>query len=79
MLSSVINGAIGKSPVIDRINQQAVKDMDYRTTEQLEQYICQSDSVPYLSSLVSFPECRKKARRYLTECRKGKGNENGYF
>ncbi|MDE6847452.1 MAG: hypothetical protein K2J99_17030 [Lachnospiraceae bacterium] len=76
MSSSVINGAIGKSPMSDKMNQLAVKEVDIRTSIQLEQCICQSNSIKYPLNPVSFPECRKEIGKYITELRREKQDRN---
>ena len=40
MSSSVINGAIGKSPLIDKMNQLAAEEVKNKASAQMEQHIC---------------------------------------
>ena len=66
MPSSVINGAIGKSPLIDKVNQLAERETRVRANEQMAQYVCGSDTVKYPSVPISFPECRKEMKKQMS-------------
>lgn len=48
MGSSVMNGAIGKSPAIDRINQMTAEEMGSRTTARIEECVCRNGSAKYM-------------------------------
>ena len=72
MADSVINGAIGKSPMIDKMNQLAVNETKNKTTDQMVQHVCGQGGVRYPSTSVSFRGCRKAMEGLMTERRKGK-------
>ena len=72
MADSVINGAIGKSPMIDRMNQLAVNETKNRTTDQMVQHVCGQGGVRYPSSSASFQGCRNAMKGLMAELRKGK-------
>ena len=67
MASSVINGAIGKSPLIDKINQLAAKEVKIKAAAQLEQQVCGRNTAKNPSVPISFPKCRQEIKRQLTE------------
>ena len=73
MSSSVINGAIGKSPVIEKMNQLTVEEVKSKTAMQMEQHVCGggnvSSHVKYPSVPVSFPGCRKEIKEQLAKFR----------
>ena len=47
MADSVINGAIGRSPMIDKMNQLAVNETKNKTTDQMVQHVCGQGGVRY--------------------------------
>lgn len=69
MSSSVINGAIGKSPLIDKVNQLAAREVSIRASLQLEQAVCGGETLKYPSVPVSFPECKKEMKKHLSMSR----------
>ena len=78
MSYSVINGAIGKSPVIDKINQLTVKEAGERTAAEMEEQVCSGKRENYPSLPISFPECKREIKKQLETYRKGRtdGNRN---
>ena len=70
MSSSVINGANGKSPLIDKMNQLAVKEVTMKEEALIEQLVCGKGKVNYPSVPVSFSECRKAIEKKMMELRK---------
>ncbi len=60
MSSSVMNGAIGKSPLIDTMNKLAAKEVNNRTTMQTEQLVLSKESMKFPDVSFSFPGCRKE-------------------
>lgn len=79
MASSVINGAIGKSPLIDKVNQLAAKEVAIRTNAQMEQDIYGGKTLKYPSVPVSFPECKKEIRNQLSMLGKEPQDKNDTF
>lgn len=69
MSDSVMNGAIGKSPMIDKMNQLAANEKQSKTTAQVAQYVCGDAGVRYPSTTVSFRGCRKAMERLMEERR----------
>ena len=65
MQSSVMNGAIGKSPAIDRINQMTAEEMGSRTTARIEECVCRNGSAKYMSANVSFSACKDALKSYI--------------
>lgn len=72
MADSVTNGAIGKSPLIDKMNQLAANEAKNKTTNQMVQQVCGQGGVKYPSTSVSFRGCRKAMEGLMAERRKGK-------
>ena len=85
MADSVINGAIGKSPVIDKMKDSgycycdmikaAVKNANEaknKTTNQMAQHVCGQGGVRYPTTPISFQGCGKEIEALLAERRKGK-------
>lgn len=79
MADSVINGAIGKSPMIDKMNQLAVNEAKNKTTDQMVQHVCGQGGVRYPSSPISFRGCGKAMEELMVECRKGKERSDVAF
>ena len=72
MADSVINGAIGKSPVIDKMNQLSANEAKNKTTNQMAQHVCWQGGVRYPTTPISFQWCGKEIEALLAERRKGK-------
>ena len=72
MADSVINGAIGKSPVIDKMNQLSANEAKNKTTNQMAQHVCGQGGVRYPTNPISFQGCGKEIEALLAERRKGK-------
>lgn len=79
MSSSVINGAIGKSPLIDKMNQLAAEEVKNKASAQMEQHICGGKTVKYPSALASFPECKAEMKKQMMRLRKERQDEDGDF
>ena len=76
MSYSVINGAIGKSPVIDKINQLTVEETGERVAAEMERQVCGGKGEKYPSLPISFPECKREIRNRLETYRKGRSDGN---
>lgn len=72
MSSSVMNGAIGKSPLIDKMNQLTVREIRNRTTAQMEQQVCGGDTVRFAPVPVSFQGCKEEIRKQISQYGKGR-------
>ncbi len=72
MADSVINGAIGKSPMIDKMNQLTANEAKTKTTDQVVQYVCGQGGVRYPSSPISFQRCGEAMGELMAKRRKGK-------
>ena len=72
MADPVINGAIGKSPVIDKMNQLSANEAKNKTTNQMAQHVCGQGGVRYPTTPISFQGCGKEIEALLAERRKGK-------
>lgn len=71
MSSSVINGAIGKSPLIDKINQLAAKEVTILANTQMEKYVYGSDELKYPPVQISFANCKREIRNQLINAQEG--------
>lgn len=76
MSSSVMNGAIGKSPLINKVNLLTEREVKDKTASQMAQQICGGKSVKYPSVPVSFPECKKEIKEQITRHRKERQDRN---
>ncbi len=72
MSDTVMNGAIGKSPIIDKINKLAVNEKKSRVTAQISQYVCCKEVKRYSFPSASFQGCRRAIEGLMAERRKGK-------
>lgn len=79
MASSVMNGAIGKSPLIDKMNQLTAENVKSKTTAQMEQQECNGKTVKYPSVPVSFSGCKKEVRKQLARRREERPDGNADF
>lgn len=79
MADSVINGAIGKSPVIDKMNQLSAVEAKSRTTDQMVQHVCGQGGVRYPSTPISFRGCGEELERLMAERRKGRQGKDAAF
>lgn len=71
MSDTVINGAIGKSPIIDKMNKLEVNEKKSKVAAQVSQYVCSREGVRYPSSSVSFQGCKRAMEGLMAERRKG--------
>lgn len=78
MLSSVVNGAIGKSPLIDKINQLTAREVRNITTAQMTQQVCGGE-VKYPSVPVSFCGCKKEMKKQLSRLKREREKKNADF
>lgn len=76
MSSSVMNGAIGKSPLIDKMNLLTEGEIKKKTASQMAQQICGRKSVKYPSVPVCFSECKKEIQKLTTRNRKERQDGN---
>ncbi len=65
MSYSVINGAVGKSPLIDKMNQLPVGQVKSRVPEQMEQLVSGHSEMIYQPVPFSFNRCREEIKRQL--------------
>lgn len=65
MSYSVINGAVGKSPLIDKINQLPVGQVKSRVPEQMEQLVLGHSEMICQPVEFSFDRCRQEIKRQL--------------
>ena len=72
MSDTVMNGAIGKSPIIDKMNKLAISEKKSKVATQVSQYVCGKEGVRYSFPAVSFQGCRRAMKGLLAERRKGK-------
>lgn len=70
MSYSLINGAVGKNPMIDKINRLPAGEALNRAAEQMEDLVCERKSVKYSSLPVTFSECKKETKRQLESRRR---------
>lgn len=76
MSSSVMNGAIGKSPLINKVNLLTEREVKDKTASQMAQQICGGKSVKYPSVPVSFPKCKKEIKKQIIRHRKERQDRN---
>lgn len=77
MSYSVINGAVGKSPLIDKINQIPVWQFKSGAQEQMEQLVFGHSEVICQSVQVSFDACRREIKEQLHRLNLETGEANG--
>lgn len=77
MSYSVINGAVGKSPLIDKVNQLSVGQVKSRVPEQMEQLVSGHSKIIYQPVSFSFAKCREEIKEQLSELKKKTGGTNG--
>jgi len=77
MSYSVINGAVGKSPLIDKINQIPVWQVKSGVQEQMEQLVTGHSGEICQSVQFSFDSCRKEIKEQLHSLNLETGEENG--
>ncbi|WP_313186952.1 hypothetical protein [Lacrimispora sp.] len=65
MSYSVINGAVRKSPLIDKMNQLPVGQVKSRVPEQMEQLVSGHSEMIYQPVQLSFDRCREEVKRQL--------------
>ncbi len=76
MADSVINGAIGKSPVIDKMNQLSANEAKNKAADQMAQHVCSHGGVRYPSTPISFQWCGKEIEALMAERKKGRKRED---
>lgn len=76
MSSSVMNGAVGKSPLIDKLNQQTMQGVKNKTSIEMEKQVCGGNTVKYPSVPVSFQKCGEEIKQRLVGCKKERKTEN---
>jgi hypothetical protein len=67
MSYSVINGAVGKSPLIDKVNQLPVCQIKNRVPEQMEKLVLGHSEMIYQPVQFSFDKCREEIKGQLAE------------
>lgn len=67
MSYSVINGAVGKSPLIDKVNQLPVYQIKNRVPEQMEKLVLGHSEMIYQPVQLSFDKCREEIKGQLAE------------
>lgn len=69
MAYSVINGAVGKSPMIDKLNQLSVGQVREKVPMQMEQVVAGHNQILYPDVPVSFDKCKKEIKNQLCKLR----------
>lgn len=77
MSYSVINGAVGKSPMIDKVNQLTEGETRDKAAERMENLVCRKGSENYPALPVSFPECKNEMKRQIERRRKERADGTG--
>lgn len=77
MSYSVINGAVGKSPLIDKINKIPVWQVKSGVQEQMEQLITGHSGEICQSAPVLFDTCKKEIKEQLHSFKLETGEANG--
>ncbi len=77
MSYSVINGAVGKSPLIDKINKIPVWQVKSGVQEQMEQLVTGHSGEICQSAPVSFNMCKKEIKEQLHSMKLETGEANG--
>lgn len=72
MAYSVVNGAVGKSPLIDKLNQLPSAQTDSRVSRQMEEFVMGDKSLIYQPVPVTFEKCKEEIRTQL-KAQKGEG------
>lgn len=78
MSDTVINGAIGKSPLIDKMNQISVEQIKSRVPEQMENLVLKHGETIYQSVPISFEKCKKEMKMQLEGLKGGKETNGNY-
>lgn len=71
MAYSMSNGAVGKSPLIDRINSLDAVRMEAVAVQQMEQAVYGHDGSPYPCITADFPGCREEIKRQFAMMQDG--------
>lgn len=69
MAYSVINGAVGKSPLIDKLNQLPAGQIKNKVSKQMEEVVSGNNKTLYPAVPVSFDKCKKEIKEQLTQLR----------
>jgi hypothetical protein len=77
MAYSVINGAVGKSPLIDKLNQLPVGQIKNKVPKQMEQVVSGHNKALYPTIPASFEKCKKEIKEQLSNLRQESEAENG--
>ncbi len=70
MAYSVANGAVGKSPLIDKMNLLTAVQVKEITSGQMKELVCGHADDIYPSFPVSFDECKKEITEQLYKYQK---------
>lgn len=62
---AVANGAVGKSPLIDKMNQLPKEQLTDKVSGQLEQQVFDFETAAGVSDLGSFDFCQEEIKRQL--------------
>ncbi|MFR3730688.1 hypothetical protein [Lacrimispora sp.] len=77
MSYSVINGAVGKSPLIDKMNQLSAGEVKNRVPKQMEKFVSEHNEMILPPVSISFDRCREEIKRQLNERNQEMEAENG--
>jgi hypothetical protein len=77
MAYSVINGAVGKSPLIDKLNQIPGEQIKNKVPKQMEQVVCGHNQTLYPTISASFDKCKKEIKEQLSNLRQESEVSNG--
>jgi hypothetical protein len=69
MAYSVINGAVGKSPLIDKLNQLPGSQIKNKLPKQMEQVVCGHNQILYPTISASFVKCKEEIKEQLCSLR----------
>lgn len=65
MAQKVINGAIGTSPAISKLNQQLSNIAGSEASEQMEQLVCKKCRFNFRAASMQFDACRRAVREQM--------------
>lgn len=76
MSYAVMNGAVGKSPLIDKMNEIPAVQMCSQCSRQLEKMVCEQNHAAYQPITVSFQGCRKEMKEQLGRYKEERGERH---
>lgn len=76
MSYAVMNGAVGKSPLIDKMNEIPAVQMSSQCSRQLERLVCEQNHAAYQPVSVSFQQCRKEMQEQVGRYKQERGGRS---